>query len=52
MKKGLDIFFDELLELLDDSAKNEAGDAAYDLRRIEALVKRQQNYARECGKID
>lgn len=48
---SLERFFEELLELLDDSAKNDAGDAASDLRRIEELVKQEQKYARECGQI-
>lgn len=48
---NLDMFFKELLEVLDNSAKHEAGDASGDLRMIEQLVKNGQQYARECGFI-
>lgn len=48
---SLDRFFEELLQMLSDSAKNDAGDAAYDLRRIEEMVLDRQKYARECGQI-
>lgn len=48
---SLEMFFEELLGMLEDSAKSEAGDAASDLRRIEQLVRDRQKYARECGQI-
>ena len=48
---SLERFFEELLQMLSDSAKNEAGDAASDLRRIEELVIERQKYARQCGQI-
>ncbi len=48
---SLETFFEQLIAMLAYSAKNEAGDAANDLRNIQSFVEDKQRYARECGKI-
>lgn len=48
---SLEAFFEQLVSMLADSAKNEAGDAANDLRNIQSFVEDEYRYAKECGKV-
>lgn len=48
---NLEMFFDELLEMLENSDKQSAGDAQSDLMNIEKYVKDQRDYAKECGQL-
>lgn len=48
---SLEAFFEQLIAMLADSAKDEAGDAASDLRRIQSFVEDEYRYAKECGKV-
>jgi hypothetical protein len=46
---SLEMFFEELLAMLDNSDKQSSGDGSNDLRSIENYVKDQHRYAIECG---
>lgn len=48
---SVEVFFEQLIAMLADSAKHEAGDAASDLRRIQSFVEGEYRYAKECGNV-
>jgi hypothetical protein len=48
---SLEMFFNELLAMLENSDKQGGGDAQSDLRGIEEYVKGQRDYAKECGQL-
>lgn len=48
---SLEMFFNELLEMLDNSDMQSSGDAQTDLRNIYEYVKNQRDYAKECGQL-
>ena len=45
---SLEAFFEQLITMLENSAKYEAGDSANDLRNIQSFVEDEYRYAKEC----